>query len=1079
MILVDFEQYEKTLPFVTSKEIYINGNTDKFHPEGLYSEIIFGPKNAYKCTCGAISGREYEGETCELCGVTCVDGTQRSKRYAKIKLQKKILLPIFKKAIQAVFGIKSVKDIFNQMKYASNLTDPYYYDLVQMTLRKRKAIKNLDSTIFKDLPVYDIASLNNLYDFMRNDNTLRLILEKVINKNFLSLVFTNEIIVHPPSSRPIINTGSKKDIPDLSKCYKNLLALSTSTFWENPIKTEEEFNKNIYYFQKIVDELFDLILSKNFLDKTSNMRDAFSGSTVEFSTRAVIVPEPAIKPYSISLSRDAVLKTTMPNFLHFVHKKSEKLKNIHNSQMGNELDVHHLVQMVRSGNSKFKIPDDIFEEYCKSPYILQKFMIERAPVLWRFNFSGVFLESVLSENDGYELFKDIYNDPSYVGPRLSNTKVYNNKIMKVNTTVSSAFNFDFDGDAMSGFALHSDQALRDWQYAFLGNGSNIEFEHNDSLIPTPEHEAVYALWALTFAVKDFIPSTVINLEDIKSLSEFWVSFKILSNAPNTQIAIWDTEGDNFIEVEEDGKLVTKAFIILPYSIAAINKSIGYNIFKSNPGEQPKKGAKELVKKILKHFGKDKFYGPFHEMNKFLLWCSTVVGYCNPTFDLKDFAVGSQEISDYKDTLINEPFIGFHQNDILFTDFVKEEIGRDPENSLYRVFRSDARIKSVQLLKAASNNGIPTDINGKAFINNIKEDLLTGHTKEGFFQSGDSARLALAQRQEAIPKGGELQRRFYFILGFLKLSRTHDCGSKRTFPIEIISKDHLNTLNKRFFIDEAGALKHLDLEKDKSLHLIGKTLNFRFPGGCEHSGYKICDCCFGTKQPQSANLGAAVGSYISESIIQSVLRTHHFSGAFITNIRKDIIELIKRNRFQSPNILFTKKDKNQDIELLRSFYFEVYPNPDDISIDRNEKLDTETEIAWEINVYNAPLNDDSVKKLNNIIQVIDKDRSADKLMPMQEMYQKLLDEIVLPNGIMSVYVELIMSLLFFDENGVMCRYGGEPDHQIALKNIIRKCDPRLSIFYNFNLSAIAQILKDSDKILGAEHMYSDMLKLFDQ
>ena len=91
MILVDFEYYLKNLPYVTSKEIYVNGNTDKFHPEGLYSEIIFGPKHAYKCSCGAISGREYEGETCDLCGVTCVDGTQRSKRYAKIKLQKKVV----------------------------------------------------------------------------------------------------------------------------------------------------------------------------------------------------------------------------------------------------------------------------------------------------------------------------------------------------------------------------------------------------------------------------------------------------------------------------------------------------------------------------------------------------------------------------------------------------------------------------------------------------------------------------------------------------------------------------------------------------------------------------------------------------------------------------------------------------------------------------------------------------------------------------------------------------------------------------------------------------------------------------
>lgn len=143
------------------------------------------------------------------------------------------------------------------------------------------------------------------------------------------------------------------------------------------------------------------------------------------------------------------------------------------------------------------------------------------------------------------------------------------------------------------------------------------------------------------------------------------------------------------------------------------------------------------------------------------------------------------------------------------------------------------------------------------------------------------------------------------------------------------------------------------------------------------------------------------------------------------------------------------------------------------------LNTDNEIAVRIKVINAPYNDDSVKKLNNIIQIIDKDRTNEKLMSPNEMYKRLLDEIILPNGILSIYVELVMSILFFDENGVMCRYGGEPDHQIALKNIIKNCDPRLAIYYNFNPTAVAQILKDSGKVLGAEHMYSDALKLFDK
>ena len=1073
MIVVNFEQYLKNWPLVTSKEIYVHGNLEKFHPEGLYSEVIFGPKNPYKCSCGQISGREYEGEICENCGVSILDGTQRSTRFAKIKLQKKILLPIFKKAIQALFGIKSIKDIFNQSKYSSNLADPYYYDLSTLTLRKKKAIKKLESTIFSEIPIYDIASLNYLFDFMKNDPILIKLIEKVINLKYLDFVFTDMVLVTPPSSRPVINMGSKKDIPDISKCYKSLLSSTTSIFWENPKKTQEEFNKNIYYFQKIIDELFDLNLDKSFLDKTSNMKDAFSGSTVEFSGRAVIIPEPAIKPYSVTLPKDMAQKIMIPNILHFLHMKNERMKNIYQHIPENNIDVSHLVQMVRAGNSRFKIPDSEFEEFLNSEYVQQRIMIQRDPVLWRFNFSGVFIEAVLSEEDGYLEFNIKKNDP--LDENLSKTTMYNNKIMQVNTMVSQAFNFDFDGDAMTSFGLHSVQAIHDWYHAYLGNPNNIIFEHKDELIPAPEHESIYAFWALTERVADF-KVDLYNAPKPINLSDFWVDFGIISNAPNTQVSIFDPDGEY---TDQDGK----NYIILPYNIIAINKSLTGMAFKKNPGEMPKKLVKKFIKTLLTVFGGSAFFDHIHEMNKFLLWSSTVVGYCNPTFDLGDFAIGSTEIANYKDTLINEPFIGFHQNDILFTDYVKEEIAKNKENTLYRVFKSDARIKSVQLLKAASNNGIPTDIHGKAFINNIKEDLLTGHTKEGFFQSGDSARLALAQRQEAIPKGGELQRRFYFIMGFLKLSRTADCGSNKYFPIEIQSQNHLETLNGRYYKNETGhgpGLINLNLEQINPKDYIGKTFNFRYPGGCEHPGYKICDTCFGTKQPQSANLGAAVGSYISESIIQSVLRTHHFSGAFITNIRKEIIELIKRNRFESPNFLFLKNETcNDDYKILRGFYDEVYSFTDDVNIKRREDLDTETERAFEIIVVNAPFNDDSVKKLNNIIQVIDKDRANEVLMSETEMYKKLLEEIVLPNGIMSIYIELVMSLLFFDKDGVMCRYGGDPHYQIALKNIIKKCDPRLTIFYNFNLSAIAQVLKDGDKVLGADHMYSDMLKLFDR
>lgn len=1067
MFIADFVKYKEDLPFVTSKEIYVNGNTEKFHPEGLYSEVIFGPKKAYQCTCGALNHKSNEGETCDICNVTCDDGTRRKEQFAKIRLRKKVLLPLFEKAIRAIFGQKSIKDIFAQNKYKSNLVDPYYFDVSNYSLKKRRSIKNLEDTVFNNMPIYDIASLNKLYDYLVEDVIYRPGIELHINPDHIHFVFSDIIIVYPPETRPVVMSGQKKDIPDISKFYKKLLNITMGTFWDKYKEDDEEFNRNIFSTQKIVNEMYQLLYARGLCDKTSTLRESINGATVEYSGRSTIIPEPALQPFGIGLSADTIKKIFIPNLLHYIYKMVEKPRMLFdvNKQIDPKYDVFKLLNYINSGKFNLDLPDEFFDAFLVDDIKNLLCYIERAPVLWRFNFSGVIIEVVLKERDGYLDF-EVKN---YVGPRLSNTLMYNNKVMMVNTLVAAAFNFDFDGDNMSIYSIHSQQAKKSFYEGFLGNPENLKFEHNGKLVAQPEHESIYSWWALTEKVSNVIIPDDIDIPSFNTETDY-VDARIINKTPEKIYKYFAPDIENYL--------------LLPYNIVAINKAAGITLYDKNPGPSAKKASIKSLMKMLDTVGPDKFYKHLHELNKFLLMSSTLISYCNPTFSTKDFAIISKPIIDYKETLINEPFIGFHQNDILFTEYVKPEIAKNQMNSLHRVSESDARIKSVQLLKAASNSGIPTDIHGRAFINNIKQDLLSGHTKEGFFQSGDSARLALAQRQEAIPKGGELQRRFFWITGFLQLARVNDCGSKRTMAIEIRDKNHLETLHGRFYLTEKklemnhsilknNNLKLIDKYDEESLKLIGQTLNFRTPIFCEHPGYKICDKCMGTQQTKSVNLGAAIGSYIPEAIIQSVLRTHHFSGAFITKIRKEILDLIKRNRFQSPNLIYFK-DLN-DLLLLKEFYNEVYENgAEDIKLVPVPELNNGEESCYRLDVINPPFNDDSVKQLNKIIQILDKDRADENLLTIQEMYNQLLDEIVLPNGIYSIFIELIMSLMYYDEEDVIVRYGGEPYKQTALKKIIQKCDPRLSVFYNLNANAMALILRDEHKILGAKHMLSGLI-----
>ncbi len=485
---------------------------------------------------------------------------------------------------------------------------------------------------------------------------------------------------------------------------------------------------------------------------------------------------------------------------------------------------------------------------------------------------------------------------------------------------------------------------------------------------------------------------------------------------------------------------------------------------------------------LHQHGLINFWDIIHEFDKFLLECSGAVSYCSPSFDLQDFVVSNEEIDTFKENLLEvEPFLAFHQNMVLF-EKVSDELSKQESNILNLVFKSGARLKSVQLLKAASNTGIPTDIYGKAFGVNIKNSLLDGLTQEEYFIAGDSARLALAQRQEAIPKGGELQRKFFFTVGILKLDKDIDNCQKdipieqqKTIPILIKNTDHLKLMNHRYYKSEKDEVFKIDVDSEneemasRQNSLIGKIVNFYSPITCQCKNYKICKQCFGDKLPDSVNLGSLVGAALSEGIIQSVLRTHHFGGAFIAAEDSHLLDIMRRVEFKAPDtIIGNPKDIEYIVDYLNGIYSEEEWEYETLL------LNTKTGIKIKIN--ELPFNDDSVKVLNGIVGLIDRNRDESSLIQPSDLYNQL-EHVIEQNGILSTYLELVISLLYYDEDGVLLRYSPkEVNNQVALKNIIEVLDPKLSIFYNFSNRIISKIY-NKEVVEPVDHMYHDLLDIY--
>lgn len=629
-------------------------------------------------------------------------------------------------------------------------------------------------------------------------------------------------------------------------------------------------------------------------------------------------------------------------------------------------------------------------------------------------------------------------------------QILNNMVMHLNSLNAKRFNSDYDGDSLGCYVVHSEQGRHD-AIKFMTPKTNIVHEHNLELVDTLEHESIQAAYMLSLmGWKNFDVSNIELIID--NINDFKPDIKIMISRPNMAVKVINVENE----------------YILPYNIVVINMALNTEDFiYTEDTLLNKKNLMKLIKLLYEFVENDQFHDHLHNFNKFLLECSTVIEYCNTSFDLKHFALHSSDITKYKATLVNEPYTGFHQNQILFDEIVRDLLKSDDENILTNVFNSGARIKNVQLLKAASNNGIPTDINGKAFAENIGNSLLDGLTEKEFFMTGDSARLALAQRQDSIPKGGELQRKIYFTTGFLKLNNQHDCGSERFLEIEVTDKHHLTSLYGKWYkINDDDQLKFIRLDDDK---LIGQIIKIRSPIYCESHDYTICDRCFGMKKPDSDNLGAGIGAYIAESIIQSVLRTHHFSGAFITNIKKDFLDIIKQLKFESPNIV---KGDDNIINQYKQFMIDNYYD------DANFTLVKKGKQTYEIVVHELPHNDDSVKKLQIITSYIDKNRVGEDLISPEEIYTFLKNEIIMPNDILSVYVELLIGILFYDEDGIMIRYSKKPiAQQIALKNVVAHIDPKMSFFYGFNDGKISDCYDAIETNEHLDHMYQDLTDVY--
>lgn len=383
---ITFEEFVKDLPIVEDGSVYKNGNGFQFTEVGLYSEQIFGPLKTFSCSCGHVVSKINKGIRCEKCGVLCDTDKLRNTQFAKIELPTFIILPTLIKNLYNIFGQNPVKSIMDRGQYQNNKERPYYF-LKNHTKLVKVADKDKDKdNYYLEYPVFDIPSLHRLYLFLKNDTS---VLTARIDRKYLDYVFVDYVLVLPVNSRPIVKiTNEKSNVHPISKCYMEIIKNINQSLTDSLQNANSEtFGNTVYKYQQSVDELYEIILQKNFQQKESVSRDYLMGKIIEHSGRFVIVPNPVLKPYQIGLQAHVIKEINKPEIARFIYEKY----GYDNDDEYSIIDYLRNIDQHNSGDSIAKIDDNLFREFLTKAAKKLVYVCERPPVLWKYNVTAFFL----------------------------------------------------------------------------------------------------------------------------------------------------------------------------------------------------------------------------------------------------------------------------------------------------------------------------------------------------------------------------------------------------------------------------------------------------------------------------------------------------------------------------------------------------------------------------------------------------------------------------------------------------------------------------------------------------------------
>ena len=630
-----------------------------------------------------------------------------------------------------------------------------------------------------------------------------------------------------------------------------------------------------------------------------------------------------------------------------------------------------------------------------------------------------------------------------------------NLVISANSLVAPLFNFDYDGDLIKATAFNSAESMVEKPNYNIHNKLMLESKPKDSqLLVGFEHENIFAAFMLSKKANEFMDETM----DVRPLPSN-PSLNTLKESVSERTALfrYKINGQEYVD---------------NYFIAVLNQTIKKRLFVSTDILN----KKTFNKKIDNLYSDPDRNIKYTRLQRVLHYVSSTMTDGIAGFDLDEFSISSPDITSYREQLVqSEPVTAYHQNIILFEDHVLPVLN-ETENIFTKLLESGTALKPIQLQKAVANNGVQTNLFNQAQLSNIRSPLINGMTKEEYHSSGDAARLALVLRESAIPTAGSLMRQMLYQTGFIKRAHGKTCSLKRTFRIEIMNTKHIDLLEGRNARDEKGEMYEINDENCK----VGDMINLFSPVECTLPNGHICDVCYGTyNDVETINLGVIVAADISEAIIQSALSSHHTGGIYMSKRDNEFLDICKQmvviNRNGKELLKLPESSYNTYKTKLYDFYKDEATH---LELDLNEIIEfhedetTDDYVTFHVEVKHSPRAEDAEKTLHKIIALLTSSgKKADHVKTPELLYRELIKNINLPSNLLSVLSEILVSILFVDNNGNFLRYSDSREvKKVNLNLVMDIIDTTTSILNGYSKVKNTKIFLKSKTVHNQfEHM----------